>query len=40
MSGDATDKGHFMHPQHILTSNEPLEGRGEATGTPDEIPPT
>src|SRR5580693_4144991 len=33
---DAIAKGILPGPR-ILTSNEPLEGRGEASGTPDEI---
>ncbi len=33
---DAIAKGIIPGPR-ILTANEPLEGRGEATGTPDEI---
>jgi len=33
---DAIAKGALPGPR-ILTSGEPLEGRGEATGTPDEI---
>ena len=33
---DAIAKGILPGPR-ILTANEPLEGRGEATGTPDEI---
>ena len=33
---DAIAKGILPGPR-ILTSGEPLEGRGEATGTPDEI---
>jgi imidazolonepropionase-like amidohydrolase len=33
---DAIAKGMLPGPR-ILTANEPLEGRGEATGTPDEI---
>jgi imidazolonepropionase-like amidohydrolase len=33
---DAIAKGLLPGPR-ILTANEPLEGRGEATGTPDEI---
>ncbi|HEX8843275.1 MAG TPA: amidohydrolase family protein [Pyrinomonadaceae bacterium] len=33
---DAISKGTFPGPR-ILTSAEPLTGRGEATGTPDEI---
>jgi len=33
---DAIEKGILPGPR-ILTANEPLEGRGDATGTPDEI---
>ena len=33
---DAIAKGILPGPR-ILTANEPLEGRGDATGTPDEI---
>src|ERR1700674_4887425 len=33
---DAIAKGIIPGPR-ILTANEPLEGRGKATGTPDEI---
>ncbi len=33
---DAIAKGPLPGPR-ILTAKEPLEGRGEATGTPDEI---
>ena len=33
---DAIAKGIIPGPR-ILTANDPLEGRGEATGTPDEI---
>jgi imidazolonepropionase-like amidohydrolase len=33
---DAVAKGLLPGPR-ILTANEPLEGQGEATGTPDEI---
>ncbi|MFZ1918387.1 MAG: amidohydrolase family protein [Terriglobales bacterium] len=33
---DAIAKGILPGPR-ILTANEPLEGRGEATGTPEEI---
>jgi imidazolonepropionase-like amidohydrolase len=33
---DAIARGILPGPR-ILTANEPLEGRGEATGTPDEI---
>ena len=33
---DAIAKGLLPGPR-ILTANEPLEGKGEATGTPDEI---
>ena len=33
---DAIAKGILPGPR-ILTANEPLEGKGEATGTPDEI---
>jgi imidazolonepropionase-like amidohydrolase len=33
---DAIGRGQIPGPR-ILTSNEPLSGRGEATGTPDEI---